>query len=488
MSTLVVVGRLSRPQPKQILLRLPAALGLALLGAATGWLVMSQWTLVVIAVVAAAFIAVVAAAWLGFEAFVLLLLIASMLPLPTLTVGSVGFPLATAAIPLTLVAALVICRRRGLPLSVPYIWPYVALIVVGALSVAASYVFWDPRVGTSTERGYGHRWIGYQLTGLYLLAAPLLAYAGGVLTAQVARIGRIHALVFTALAGLSLALLVMWLQHPISPLDAFAQKSRTKSDNQWAAYCVVCAIAVLFTLRRPLSRFAGSVMLMFGSAATLIAYVLSGWVGLALAVTTLIWDRFRARGLMIWFGVVALIALPLQSIIVTIVTQRTLSHDTDRLGLWLSALIVWTKSPLIGVGSGNLASYMEAYNVFPLGIVLQGYQQPHNIFLEILAETGIIGILLLGIFLVLVLRKLWRFRSEDAMHNLAAKTALGVMVTGALIAAFGSGFLPTIASAGYNALPTVFVVWFLVGCGVGVTLRSDATSQRAPALPGGVNS
>src|SRR5207249_5642102 len=58
--------------------------------------------------------------------------------------------------------------------EIPYVWLFVALMTVAAISVVNSWLFWDPNVGTSMERGSGHRWIGYQVTALYFLATPFL--------------------------------------------------------------------------------------------------------------------------------------------------------------------------------------------------------------------------------------------------------------------------------------------------------------------------
>jgi O-antigen ligase len=139
---------------------------------------------------------------------------------------------------------------------------------------------------------------------------------------------------------------------------------------------------------------------------------------------------------------------------------------------------VWSKSPLIGVGPGNLPSYMEAYSVFPLGLVIQGYQQAHNMFLELLAENGITGMAILGAFLFLVVRTLARAKGASVTESFGISAALGLLFASAGTAAFGAGFVPTIGSAGYNALPMLTAVWFSVGCGVGFARATASAAAR----------
>jgi len=161
-----------------------------------------------------------------------------------------------------------------------------------------------------------------------------------------------------------------------------------------------------------------------------------------------------------------------EAAVAAIVLQRVGSADVDRIKLWQSALTVWTRSPVIGVGPGNLASYMEAFNAFPLGLVLLRYQEPHNIFLEVLAENGAVGFVLFATFLALVIRSFVRARGTSLVESFGLSTGLGLLVVSAGISAFGGGFVPTIASAGYNALPTIVMVWVLIGCGAGIAQRA----------------
>jgi O-antigen ligase len=470
-----VTGAVSRLTRTRSSLTAPAALAVStvLAGVLLGWVV-STFGIVVAAILCAAVAGCIAIgiAW-GTEGVVTLLLVGSMLPLPTVAVGSAGFPLATIAVVLILAAVVRFARRRGVLTRVPHVSPYVALLAVGLISLAASWLFWDARVPTGAERGYGHRSILYQVTGLYMLAVPLLAYAGGVISIRVLRVERLYTWVFLGLTGLTLVSLGTWLQHPTNPIQAFSQGERTTLDYQWTAFMVVLAVALAFHAQRRVLRQLALVLVILGALTAGVQYVLSSWLALLAALSVMIWLRFGARGIVLWIGALTGIGLLLEPTVATIIAQRASSPDVDRLKLWQSALVVWTKSPVWGVGPGNFASYMETYNAFPLGLVLQGYQQAHDTFLEIVAEDGIVGLTLLGVFVWLVVRTLLNFKATTPLAGFVRTSTLGLLVVTAVIASLGGGFVPTIAEAGYNALPKILIEWFVIGCGVGFARRQS---------------
>src|SRR3989442_13880616 len=107
-----------------------------------------------------------------FQDIVVPLLVLSMLPLPLVTIRSAGFGFATLAAPLFLAIGLGLARRRFRSVEVPFIPLFLILMTAAVISVVNSWLFWDPNVGTSMDRGFGHRWIGYQVTALYFLATP----------------------------------------------------------------------------------------------------------------------------------------------------------------------------------------------------------------------------------------------------------------------------------------------------------------------------
>lgn len=80
----------------------------------------------------------------------------------------------------------------------------------------------------------------------------------------------------------------------------------------------------------------------------------------------------------------------------------------DRLSIWRMVLRVWSDHPIIGVGLGNFRDHALAHGVDL--IVPLGYESfhAHNTYLEILADTGALGIVCYIFFMVVVVRALLR--------------------------------------------------------------------------------
>jgi putative inorganic carbon (HCO3(-)) transporter len=72
----------------------------------------------------------------------------------------------------------------------------------------------------------------------------------------------------------------------------------------------------------------------------------------------------------------------------------------SRLAIWGGAFTVFAGSPIFGAGFGNLRNLMGGLLNLPDGWT----GDAHNLYLELLAETGLIGFMLFGILIVLALR------------------------------------------------------------------------------------
>lgn len=135
-------------------------------------------------------------------------------------------------------------------------------------------------------------------------------------------------------------------------------------------------------------------------------------------------------------AIVALVALPLglglwpswDGTITGLIPGRA-DAVIDRLIIWSVALDVWFDNPLFGVGLGNFRD-----EFFTRGVTLNvelGYQSlhAHNTYVEILVDTGLIGLLSYLSFIVVVLRQLlrrWR-RGGQESADIFALAAVGTL-------------------------------------------------------------
>ena len=422
----------------------------------------------------------VAMAW-GTSGLVIALVLASLLAFPTVALGTAVFPPAMGIAPLLLGVGIWESRRRGISLRAPHTGPYLWLVVFAVASVAASWVFWDPAVATGSALGFGHRSLEYQATGLYLLAFPLIAYAAGSICSRLVDVRHLFTGIIAGLTVLTLISFSTWISHPVNPIQAFSLDQRDQVDYEWAVLLFVLSFSLVMFARGRTLRLIAITLLGVAALTAALQYVLAAWLAIFGAVMVMLWLRFRTRGAVLMLGALAIGALLAEPAVATIVAQRSTSPDVDRLKLWESALLIWTKSPVFGIGTGNLVGYMERFSLFPLGLVMQGYQQAHNIFLEILAEEGVIGLGLLFWFVAAVVRTLKSSRALPVTQSWVPTASLGMVVAVAAMASVGAGFVPTIASAGYTEVPKTLVEWFVVGYGVAVVARAGgrvATRQE----------
>lgn len=80
----------------------------------------------------------------------------------------------------------------------------------------------------------------------------------------------------------------------------------------------------------------------------------------------------------------------------TLVSLRTRSDD--RLEIWATTPSIIAEHPLLGVGQGNFPSASPNFGLADVGGV--AFDHAHNLFLNVAAELGLIGLALLVLFLV----------------------------------------------------------------------------------------
>jgi O-antigen ligase len=139
-----------------------------------------------------------------------------------------------------------------------------------------------------------------------------------------------------------------------------------------------------------------------------------------------------------------------------------------RAGENLAAVDMFLNHPYLGVGPGN---YPVLYTKYSQTIALDPRPEgrhPHNMYLEYLAETGLVGCLLILAFVGLALRGAWRARSVFSGRD--RLLAEGVFV--ALVGFFINGFF--LHPSGYSRY-----LWLVLGLGLvcgRLAKREEATA------------
>ncbi|MES4890273.1 O-antigen ligase family protein [Streptomyces sp. NPDC096012] len=128
------------------------------------------------------------------------------------------------------------------------------------------------------------------------------------------------------------------------------------------------------------------------------------------------------------------------------ITQVTAAPDqsvTDRYTMWAAAVDMWRGRPLTGVGLKGFPEYRDGHASLALSsgsdtegagaaFRRQPLLSPHNMYLLVLGEQGLIGLLCLAggwlALLVCALRGLWRIRAAGGPGLECALVACGLLV------------------------------------------------------------
>jgi hypothetical protein len=168
-----------------------------------------------------------------------------------------------------------------------------------------------------------------------------------------------------------------------------------------------------------------------------------------------------------------LVACLLAGIVAGMFFERLTEIDdfttVSRLAIWGGAFTVFARSPIMGTGFGNLRMLMGGLLSLPDGWT----GDAHNLYLELLAETGIVGFMAFAILIIVAMRSaLKQYRgSQDQFSKL-----IGFAIFAAFVGVLIHGTVDYI----FHTTPQVAALLFLV---LGI-LTAQANSQSEGVLHG----
>ena len=233
----------------------------------------------------------------------------------------------------------------------------------------------------------------------------------------------------------------------------------------------LACIAVL-RWRRLSYRLLAAVTALLAGIAILFTYSRGGWLGLlaglGLAGMLLLlrgtahwpplWRRLLPLGSLLIGSIVLALAItqlePIRTRALSLLAGRGDSSNNFRINVWLAALDMVQDRPWLGIGPGN-----AAFNsVYPL------YQQPkfnalsaYSVPLEILVETGVLGLLAcLGLLLGSLQRGL-RIHGQQGLIAIGSLAAIGGLLTQGITDTIF--FRPEVQLIGWFALASLCSSW-----------------------------
>ncbi len=401
-----------------------------------------------------------------------------------------------AALDTACVAAILTAWRGGRPRPSPLMWPLAAFVAVGVLTLIPSPYSppsWQPPVLFSLLKALPavESW-----SALYTWRAALDLVLGLGLFLAVRRAFDGHTLkplAFALLAGLG-GTLLLGLASFASLVDlgefrplrtthtSFRRMSSVFFLSGWLSqYIVLTAPLALTAVARCTNRARRFVFptLALVSAGLLLTKQRGAWVaaGIQLAVWAAIQLRRRSRQPERVFktagAAAATVALAMALVVasgspVDSILERAGSVQSGfsgRLPLWSTATVMIRERPLLGWGHG---SFSPAYDLLypiesPDAHRFRG--SAHNLYLQIAAESGLPGLLALGLIAWTAALCLRRPRPDQQAFALA----LGISLVGA--ATYG------LVQHLFHLRAIGWLLWILLGC---VALVTDC--ERAPRI------
>lgn len=137
-----------------------------------------------------------------------------------------------------------------------------------------------------------------------------------------------------------------------------------------------------------------------------------------------------------------------------VLVQKTGESGFGRLTAFGQAFEAWQTKPIFGIGLGNFGPYVKGY---PINTPDIGWDIVNNEYLELLAETGIVGVLIVfGILGLLLVRSVRAYRQAKNRYLQAVLVGL----TAAFVAIFTQ----------YNFFSTFYIIhiWVLFALLIGV--------------------
>ena len=139
----------------------------------------------------------------------------------------------------------------------------------------------------------------------------------------------------------------------------------------------------------------------------------------------------------------------------------------SRLAIWGGAFTAFVRSPLLGIGFGNLRMLLGGLLSLPEGWV----GDAHNLYLELLAETGLVGFLAFAFLMTTTMRTaLRRYRSSQNGFGKIICFAVFIAMIGVLV----HGTVDYL----FHTAPQVATLFFLV---LGI-LRAQTVNQPEASL------
>lgn len=307
------------------------------------------------------------------------------------------------------------------------------------------------------------------LTGFYSdqLVALVKAAGGFLLFFVVTQSLRERHEIWIVLAAVLAAALVVSVQTMLPILqgsnDATTLSRATGNlidPNLFAGYLVLViplALAFGVAMRWRWAPVLSAVTMLIFGAALVATLSRGGWLGLVAAVATMVLLLPGRRRLLLVVAGGAIVVLlvgglagPVAARLGASAGASPLQTFADRIPIWSAAVSMFLQHPVFGIGLNNFGNYVGS-NGPSLDV-----NQAHDLFLNIAAERGLIGLITFGIFFAAL------FRTSISGVRRAPDMSYRVLAAG-VTASFAGFLADSLFDVAYYDYKILLLFWLLSG-------------------------
>jgi O-antigen ligase len=206
----------------------------------------------------------------------------------------------------------------------------------------------------------------------------------------------------------------------------------------------------------------------------------SGWVPPLIGLALLVWLRWPRGAILL--GVLAALVLVLNVGILQRYVVDANQYSILTRGAALNIVLEIVKAnPLLGVGPANYYFYTPLYPILGYYVKFNS----HNNYVDILAQTGLVGAFFFAWFALATSRVGWKLRHkfQDGFARGYVNSCLAGLVACLVASALGDWFLPFVYNIGINGFRASILGWLFLG-GL-VALEQIHKAQLEGAAPAG---